>query len=157
MSKLPIAPVASQEENVGVQPKQAAAQENAAGAERFSPMTGTGWMTSKCFKSSPVYGGRSMRGRGFLRSIESDNEESMPSKRATELAKGIFDDLRGAAHYADSKILGGYLKIDQGTAADRERAAVEILSYLACRYVPRHASDADVTELAGSLERVGIQ
>lgn len=80
----------------------------------------------------------------------------MPSGKATELAKAIFDDLRGAAYYADPKILGGYLKGDQGTAEDRERAAVEILSYLACRYVPRHTSDADVTELASRLEHLGI-
>jgi len=81
----------------------------------------------------------------------------MPSTRATELAKGIFDDLRGAAYYADPKILGGFLKGDQGTAAERERAAMEILSYLACRYAPRNASDEDVKELAGRLEHFGIQ
>ena len=81
----------------------------------------------------------------------------MPSKRATELAKGIFDDLRGAQYYADPKILGGFLKGDQGTAADRERAAIETLSYLACRYAPRSASDEDVKELALRLERLGIQ
>ena len=81
----------------------------------------------------------------------------MPNTRATEFAKGIFDDLRGAQYYADPKILGGFLKGDQGTAADRERAAVEILSYLACRYAPRNASDGDVTDLASRLERLGIQ
>ncbi|MEK9140374.1 MAG: hypothetical protein AAB308_04910 [Nitrospirota bacterium] len=81
----------------------------------------------------------------------------MPNKRATELAKGIFDDLRGAQFYADPKILGGFLKGDQGTAEDRECAANEIMRYLACKYAPRNASDADVTELATRLERVGIQ
>ena len=81
----------------------------------------------------------------------------MPSKRATELAKGIFDDLRGAQFYADPKILGGFVKGEQGTAADRERAAMEILSYLACRYAPRNASDEDVKQLASRLERLGIQ
>jgi len=55
------------------------------------------------------------------------------------------------------KILGGFLKGNQGTAEERERAAIEILSYLACRYAPRNASDADVTDLASRLERLGIQ
>ena len=81
----------------------------------------------------------------------------MPSKRATELAKGIFDDLRGAQYYADPKILGGFLKGNQGTAEDRERAAMEILSYLGCRYAPRNASEEDVKDLAIRLERLGIQ
>lgn len=81
----------------------------------------------------------------------------MPDERAATLAKQIFDDLRGATYCANPKILGGFLKGNQGTAAERERAAIEILSYLACTYVPRNASDGDVKGLALRLERLGIQ
>ncbi len=34
----------------------------------------------------------------------------MPSQHATQLAKNILDDLRGATYYADPKILGGLLR-----------------------------------------------
>ena len=38
----------------------------------------------------------------------------MPSQRATQLAKNILDELRGATYYAAQKILGGLLKGTQG-------------------------------------------
>ena len=44
----------------------------------------------------------------------------MPNERATQLAKQLLDDLRGATYYADPKILGGFLK---GGGREQERMA----------------------------------
>lgn len=75
----------------------------------------------------------------------------MPSERATQVAKHIFDDLQGNAYYADPTTLGGFLKGPQGTDADGARAAVEVLRYLLKKYAPKHPTDTDIAELAAVL------
>lgn len=81
----------------------------------------------------------------------------MPNVRATELARQILDDLRGATYYADPKVLGGLLKGTQGTETDGERRAVEVLRYLLHQYAPQHAADKDIEALARTLESSGIR
>ena len=79
----------------------------------------------------------------------------MPSQRATQLAKDILDDLRGAAYYVDPNILGGLLKGTQSTEADGERRAGEVLRYLLQKYAPHRPTEKDIDELAGILETSG--
>ncbi|MDI3467830.1 MAG: hypothetical protein OJF50_006651 [Nitrospira sp.] len=77
----------------------------------------------------------------------------MPSEQTTQVAKHIFDDLRGNAYYADPTTLGGFLKGAQGTDEDGERRAVEVLRYLLQKYVPPCPTDTDITELEATLKR----
>lgn len=79
----------------------------------------------------------------------------MPNQRATQLAKDILDDLRGAAYYVDPKILGELLKGTQSTEADGRRRADEVLRYLLQKYAPRQPTEKDLQELAGFLETSG--
>lgn len=81
----------------------------------------------------------------------------MPSERATQVAKLIFEDLPGNAYYADPQTLGDFMKAGQRTEADRERAAVEVLRYLLQKYVPPRPTDKDIEELAKMLENLGIR
>ena len=81
----------------------------------------------------------------------------MTSERATQVAKHIFDDLKVNAYYADPHTLGDFMKAGQRTAADRERAAVEVLRYLLQKYTPRRPTDKDIEELARMLEGSGIR
>ncbi len=76
----------------------------------------------------------------------------MPSQHATQLAKNILDDLRGATYYADPKILGGLLKGTQGTEVDGERKASEVLRYLLQKYAPRCPTEKDLEDLARVIE-----
>ena len=142
-----------------VQPKQVAAQEKTTGAEGSSQIKAPTLSLPKGggairgmgekFAANPVTGKGSMTvptGRG-----------NMPNKRATELAKGIFDDLRGAQFYADPKILGGFVKGNQATALDQEATGVELLRYLLRKFTPRDVSDEDVKDLARVLEGKGVR
>ena len=76
----------------------------------------------------------------------------MPSEQTIQVAKHIFDDLRGNGYYADPTTLGGFLKGPQGTDADGARAAVEVLRYLLKKYVPPCPTDTDIAELAKVLK-----
>lgn len=76
----------------------------------------------------------------------------MTSEQATQVAKHIFDDLRGNAYYAAPTTLGDFLKGPQGTDADGARAAVEVLRYLLKKYAPQNPTDTDIAELEGVLE-----
>lgn len=81
----------------------------------------------------------------------------MPSEQTTQVAKHIFDDLRGNGYYADPTTLGGFLKGPQGTDADGARAAVEVLRYLLQKYVPRIPTATDIAELEATLKRFRTQ
>jgi hypothetical protein len=80
----------------------------------------------------------------------------MPNQKATELARNILDDLRGATFYADPEILGGLLQSYVGTEQSK-KAAVEILRYLLHKYANPGTSDKDIEELADQLENHGVQ
>lgn len=77
----------------------------------------------------------------------------MPSEQAKQRANSIFNDLRGAAYYADPKILGGYLGGAPGTEQEAEGAAVEVLRFLLRRYATEYATDRDVEQLAELIDR----
>lgn len=76
----------------------------------------------------------------------------MPSERATQLAEHIIDDLRGAAYYAEPKILAGLFRGAQGNAEPNEHAAIEALRFLLRQYATRCATEQDIKELAERIE-----
>jgi hypothetical protein len=80
----------------------------------------------------------------------------MPNQKATELARNILDDLRGATYYADPEMLGELLQSYVGTKQSK-KAAVEILRYLLHKYANPGASDKDIGQLAEQLENHGVK
>jgi hypothetical protein len=57
--------------------------------------------------------------------------EATASRRASELARMILDDLRGAAYYADPQVLAGLIRTGDRQTPEDERNAVEVLRFFA--------------------------
>lgn len=81
----------------------------------------------------------------------------MSNARATELARLILDDLRGACYYADPKVLGGLLKSERATEQDMVGAGIGVLHYLLSKYVPRSPTEKDLQDLATMLHQAGVR
>lgn len=81
----------------------------------------------------------------------------MPNTRASELARLILDDLRGACYYADPKVLGDLLKGEPSTEQETVGAGIAVLHYLLSKYVPRSPTEKDLQDLATILHQSGVR
>jgi hypothetical protein len=76
--------------------------------------------------------------------------------KAAKLAKEILSDLRGAAYYADPKVLAPRLRTGtEATAPKDEEAAVEVIRKILHLYANGAIPDRVEAELARLLETIG--